>query len=119
MYTSFPGPIPPTDTQGESSFDHEQAAETAGARRRRQRLYPRLAKYDERQPSSSLARTTQLNVEELLSGSLNPGPNSAALPTINDASLQATIPGIPTTNAQDIGLPRPLATDTNHNEEDK
>ena len=71
LYTSFPGPIPPSDAKDANSFAYQSGEETAGARRRRQRLYPRLAG-KEINPTAAMTKELPLSVEDLLSGSLKP-----------------------------------------------
>ena len=75
LYTEFPGPNPPSDAQHENAFAMTEQQESAGARRRRQRLYPRLAGTGAG-PSTPAPATHLIGVEELLTGSLsapNPG----------------------------------------------
>ena len=81
LYTSFPGPVPVVEMQAGSSFDQLEQNETAGSRRRRLRLYPRLAKGEAGKggPSIGVALPT---VEELLSGSL--GKDDGPVETAND-----------------------------------
>ena len=102
LYTSFPGPSPPSDTQGDNSFSLELEAETAGARRRRQRLYPRLAGYAGQHPTVSLAQTTRLGVEDLLTGSLRPSPTPTEQEKTDKATLQSSNPEAPVTTGKNV-----------------
>ena len=76
LYTSFPGPSPPpSNQQGANSFAYQYTEETAKAQRRRQRLYPRLTGKAKNTPAA-LAAKLPINIEDLLSGSLQPAPVS-------------------------------------------
>ena len=67
LYTTFPGGGEIPDEQTLTSFEEMTQSETAGVRRRRQRLYPRLAGEEQKSGGPQIGGT-MLTVEELLSG---------------------------------------------------
>ena len=106
LYTSFPGPSPPpSNTQGTNSFAYQSTEETAGAQRRRQRLYPRLAGKTNKS-TAALAAELPLNIEDLLSGSLQPSLSSTGVSTAANSSDREQ----ETTNHPTEPVPIPLSS---------
>ena len=82
LYTTFPSSSIPSDTQHEGTFESLNELETAGAARRRQRLYPRLAGRGGKQ-NPTTTRVPEPTVEELLFGNVT-------APGMPDETAQAT-----------------------------
>ena len=71
LYTDFPGQMPVQETKSNSSFDEMTQTETAGTIRRRQRLYPRLARGETGGGEGPSVGEALPTIEELLSGSIS------------------------------------------------
>ena len=77
LYTAFPGREALPETQIGTSFEAMSQQETAGTRRRRQRLYPRLAGGEQPMGGPQLGAAV-MTVEELLGGCQSGKPEQKA-----------------------------------------
>ena len=80
--------------QSGSSFDQLEQVETAGSRRRRLRLYPRLAKGETGKGGPSIGGVLP-TVEELLSGHINKGNEKAEIEKGQPVSVNKKVIEIP------------------------
>ena len=92
--------LPSSGGEG-NSFENMLQQDTAGARRRRQRLYPRLAAGD-RASGDSRQMGLELTVEEFLSRPLNHdiAPPKKVEPTSGALKQKETVQDAPPRNAQ-------------------